>query len=67
MGFLAPKTKMPEPPPPVTADSAAVQDGVTQERVRRQKAMGRQSTILSGDLGAPDASAATARTTLLGG
>lgn len=67
MGGFFSKPKMPAPPPPVTADSADVQTGVTQERLRRQKAMGRQSTILSGNLGASDAGAVTQRSTLLGG
>jgi hypothetical protein len=68
MGGLFSKPKPMAPPPPPTVDSAAVNTAATAERLRRQKASGRESTILSGNLGATtDAASSTQRSTLLGG
>lgn len=66
-GFFSPPSQ-PAPPPAPTADTAAINDQATQERLRRQKASGRESTILSGNTGSNfDSNAATQKTTLLGG
>lgn len=58
----------PPPPPPVaTEQDQAVLAAQDAERKRRAMAQGRQSTILTGPMGAPVTQASYAPKTLLGG
>jgi len=54
----------PPPPPPPAVDDAAVQSKARDERLRRAKAQGRGSTILTGGQGVQEGG--TAVKTLLG-
>lgn len=66
--FKAPKPVAPVVVDPPKVDDPSIQAGVEAERLRRQKAQGRQSTLVSSLSGALDDSGTTSRkTTLLGG
>lgn len=46
--FSAPKTPLPPPPPPApTVETVSQDPALTEERLRRQRAAGRQSNIVS--------------------
>lgn len=56
----------PAPPPPPQRDDAEIRNRAREERLRRSKAQGRSSTILTSGQGVEGTTGAAATTVLLG-